>query len=199
MCYESPFIVSTVVIYILPGNKGAGLKEIIWKSFSLILDQGNLQPDPSPVVTLILSIIAVLGMIFLSGGMVAFLSSMFQDYLEEIRDGDPELAELWKDEPIVAQTESELKTRLIEEINKGSATLFVFSDRSDTFDYGERYNFELWISLITEVERQQIRKNRIFYEMDDKTDAQIIEGFEIGECVIRDMIINEYYLENLLQ
>lgn len=35
--------------------------------------------------------------------------------------------------------------------------------------------------------------------MDDKTDAQIIEGFEIGECVIRDMIINEYYLENLLQ
>lgn len=447
------FTVSVVIISLLPGNKGMGLKEIIWKSFSLILDQGNLQPDPSPMVTFILAIIAILGMIFLSGGMVAFLSSMLQDYLEEIRDGDqmihykhftlflgfnarsvallksfmrnelqrnetdfivilskmdsrklresimkelkefhrntegthelrilvrsgnpaeygsllmvnykdadklfifnedaspntdfsvertffslmrawipdnvnretapnaetkcdreiivetslketaelirrfqadnsgfcikvfsidqilaqkyadmisdavhagendsydgkdaynrkilicninsstknmlkilagqsggidkkdegltlivekdqeseaeelygdPELSELWEDEPVVAQTESELKTRLIEEINKGSATLFVFSDRSDTFDYGERYNFELWISLITEVERQQIQKNRIFFEMDDKTDARIIEGFEIGECVIRDKIINEYYMENLL-
>ena len=113
--------------------------------------------------------------------------------------GDPELAGLWEDEPIVAQTESELKTRLIEEINKGSATLFIFSDRSGTFDNGERYNFELWISLISEVEREQIKKNRIFFEMDDETDARIIEGFEIGECVIRDKIINEHYLENLLQ
>lgn len=442
------FIISTVVIFLLPGNKGLGLKEIVWKSFSLLLDQGNLQPDPSPMVTVILGIIAVLGMIFLSGGMVAFLSSMFQDYLEEIRDGDqvihykhftlflgfnarsfallksfmrndmqsnetdfivilsnldsrklresimkelnefhrntegthelrilvrsgnpaeygsllmvnykeadklfifkedarpntdfsveraffslmrafgapgivdggtalnakskcdkeiivetslketaeliqrfqadsagfsirafsldqmlaqkyadminnavherentynrkilicninsstknmldilagqiggiekedegltliveknqgseaeelygdPELAGLWENEPIVAQTESELKARLIEEINKGSATLFIFSDRSGTFDNGERYNFELWVSLITEVESEQIRKNRIFFEMDDETDARIIEGFEIGECVIRDKIINEYYMENLLQ
>ena len=441
------FVVSTVIIFLLPGNKGLGLKDIVWKSFSLILDQGNLQPDPSPMSTFILAIIAILGMIFLSGGMVAFLSSMFQDYLEEIRDGDqmihykhftlflgfnarsfallksfmrndmqstetdfivilskidnlklrenimkelneyhrntegthelrilvrsgnpaeygsllmvnykeadklfifkedassdtdfsveriffslmrawipdivnggnscnsgakcdkeiivetslketaelirrfrednsgfcikafsldqilaqryadmienavhdgenmynrkilicninsstknmlnilagqsggiekgnkgltliveknqeseaeelyrdPEFAELWEDEPVVAQTESELKTRLIEEIIKGSATLFIFSDRSGTFDNGERYNFELWISLISEVESRQIRKNRIFFEMDDETDARIIEGFEIGECVIRDKIINEHYLENLLQ
>ncbi len=63
-------------------------KDIIWRGISVMLDPGNLEADPSLFITVILSLITIVGMISFSGGMIAFLSSMLNDHLENIRDGD---------------------------------------------------------------------------------------------------------------
>lgn len=67
---------------------GMSTKDVIWRGISVMLDPGNLEPDPSLFITVILSLITIVGMISFSGGMVAFLSSMLNDHLETIRDGD---------------------------------------------------------------------------------------------------------------
>ncbi|MBQ9009191.1 MAG: hypothetical protein IJ088_07685 [Clostridia bacterium] len=82
------FVVSALAVGWLPDNEGMSTRDILWKSFLLILDPGNLSSDPSALVTVIFSIITIAGMVCFSAGMVAFLSSMMKDYLEEIRDGE---------------------------------------------------------------------------------------------------------------
>ncbi len=67
---------------------GMTTKDIIWRGISVMLDPGNLEADPSLLITVILSLITIVGMISFSGGMIAFLSSMLNDHLESIRDGD---------------------------------------------------------------------------------------------------------------
>ncbi len=80
--------VSILVMGTIADTNGMTTKDIIWRGFSVILDPGNLAPDPSLFITVILSLITIIGMISFSGGMIAFLSSMLNDHLENIRDGD---------------------------------------------------------------------------------------------------------------
>ncbi len=82
------FIIMAVAVHLLPDNNGLTLKEILWKSLSYMLDPGNLQEQPTAVGTIVLSLLTIMGMIFFSGGMVAFLSNILTDYLENLRNGD---------------------------------------------------------------------------------------------------------------
>ena len=82
------FIATAIAVHLLPENNGLTLKEILWRSSSYMLDPGNLEQPRSAAGTIILSIFTIIGMIFFSGGMVAFLSSVITDYLEDLRNGD---------------------------------------------------------------------------------------------------------------
>ena len=82
------FLSTTIAVRLLPENNGLTFKGILWRSLSYMLDPGNLEEPPSAVGTIVLSCFTILGMIFFSGGMVAFLSTMITDYLEDLRNGD---------------------------------------------------------------------------------------------------------------
>ena len=82
------FIFTAIAVSLLPENNGLTLKGILWRSLSYMLDPGNLEEPRSAVGTVILSIFTIIGMICFSGGMVAFLSTMITDYLEDLRNGD---------------------------------------------------------------------------------------------------------------
>lgn len=82
------FVATAIAVHLLPENNGLTLKEILWRSISYMLDPGNLEQPRSAVGTIVLSIFTIIGMIFFSGGMVAFLSSVITDYLEDLRNGD---------------------------------------------------------------------------------------------------------------
>ena len=77
-------------------------------------------------------------------------------------------------------------------------TLFILTDDYSTYS-GERHNFELWADLTeglaTESDAAKNVGSRIYFEMLDETDAQIIEGFELGHCVISDNLITEHIAE----
>lgn len=85
------FIATAIAVCFLPENNGLTFKEILWRSLSYMLDPGNLEEPPSAIGTIVLSIFTIIGMIFFSGGMVAFLSSMLTDYLENLRNGDTQI------------------------------------------------------------------------------------------------------------
>ena len=82
------FVATAIAVHLLPENNGLTLKEILWRSISYMLDPGNLEQPRSALGTIILSIFTIIGMIFFSGGMVAFLSSVITDYLEDLSNGD---------------------------------------------------------------------------------------------------------------
>ena len=82
------FISTAIAVHLLPENHGLTLKGILWRSIAYMLDPGNLEEPASAVGTIVLSIFTIIGMICFSGGMVAFLSSMITDYLEDLRNGD---------------------------------------------------------------------------------------------------------------
>ncbi len=79
--------ISILAMGTLADTTGMTTKDIIWRGLSIMLDPGNLEPDPSLLITLVLSLITIIGMICFSGGMVAFLSSMLNDHLEKVREG----------------------------------------------------------------------------------------------------------------
>ncbi|MBQ7507581.1 MAG: hypothetical protein IJT05_09665 [Lachnospiraceae bacterium] len=72
---------TTIAVRLLPENNGLTFKGILWRSLSYMLDPGNLEEPPSAVGTIVLSCFTILGMIFFSGGMVAFLSTMITDHI----------------------------------------------------------------------------------------------------------------------
>ena len=74
---------------------------------------------------------------------------------------------------------------------------------------GERNNFELWADFAEGLSQESLSPEgfspesaatekagkQIFFEMLDETDAQIMEGFELGQCVITGKLITEHIAE----
>ncbi len=83
--------VAILAFGLLGDTTGLGYKDIIWKGISIMLDPGNLEPDPSLLITIILSLITIVAMICFSSGMVAFLSNILNDHLDDVREGDNEI------------------------------------------------------------------------------------------------------------
>ncbi len=83
--------VAIMAFGLLTDTTGMTHADIIWKGISIMLDPGNLEQDPSFLVTVVLSLITIVAMICFSSGMVAFLSNMLNDHFEKVRDGDREI------------------------------------------------------------------------------------------------------------
>ena len=76
--------VSTVLLMLLPENKGRGFTEMIRFAFTLMVNpSGRYQYSDYPISLIITTIVVLLGMISLTGGTVGFITSIITNVLEK--------------------------------------------------------------------------------------------------------------------
>jgi len=86
------FILGAVILVFLPENAGKTLPEVIRYSLKLMVDSGGFMDNVTNAASIILTVIIVLaGMICFTGGIVAYMSNMVTNLVDNAESGSNKL------------------------------------------------------------------------------------------------------------
>ena len=86
------FIIGAVILRFLPENSGKSLSEVVQYSLKLMVDSGGFMDNVTNLPSIILTVIIVLaGMICFTGGIIAYMSNMVTNLVDNAEGGNTKL------------------------------------------------------------------------------------------------------------
>ncbi len=111
---------------------------------------------------------------------------------------DSRFGEMWEQPPVLFREEMEQCDLLAAGLRNGYHRIFIMSDYIRAAAGRDHRSFGLWVYLADLVESDQTLmkagEDRIIFEMQDETDAQIMEGFPFGQSIISADLIQEHMI-----
>lgn len=81
-------LIGCLVLKLLPENRGLSMSDALWESLKLILDPGGFLGNKlSAVMTIVTSIIVLLGTITFTGGIIGYVSNMITERIDKSNRG----------------------------------------------------------------------------------------------------------------